>query len=192
MYVVIDTETNGLAKDYRASYRDLHNWPRIIQLAWLTVYDSGKIKSKNSYIIKPLDFRIPKKSTQVHGITEKEALKVGKRFPFVIDKFIKDVSKSKRIVAHNLKFDWNVIASELFRNSVYSKEFFTNKRSCTMLAGIDVCKIPGKYGKYKWPTLQELHKKLFKKEFKGAHDALVDVRACHKCYIKLKSMNKIM
>ena len=47
------------------------------------------------------------------------------------------------------------------------------------------CKIPGKYG-YKWPTLSELHLKLFDFDFEGAHDALLDVKACAKCLFELE------
>lgn len=192
MYTVFDVETNGLATGYgKASYKDLHNWPRILQIAWIVVSNTGKIKKANSYIIKPLDFKVPPGATKIHGITEKEALKIGKRLPYVIDKFLKDVIKSDRIVSHNMHFDWNVVASELHRNSIYCREFFTNKRSCTMTSGAAVCKIPHSADKYKWPTLQELHKKLFGTEFNGAHDALIDAKICLKCYRKLKSMNKI-
>lgn len=38
----------------------------------------------------------------------------------------------------------------------------------------------------KWPTLQELHTFLFGVGFEGAHDALVDVRACAKCYWEIQ------
>jgi DNA polymerase III epsilon subunit-like protein len=54
-----------------------------------------------------------------------------------------------------------------------------------MLGSTDFCAIVGNYG-FKWPKLQELHHILFKKQFEGSHDALVDVRACAKCYFELR------
>jgi DNA polymerase III epsilon subunit-like protein len=61
------------------------------------------------------------------------------------------------------------------------------KRQCTMQAATDYCRLPGQYG-YKWPSLQELHTKLFGQPFEGAHNALVDVRACARCYFELKRL----
>ena len=54
-----------------------------------------------------------------------------------------------------------------------------------MRAATNFCRIPGPRG-YKWPTLQELHQKLFNEPFAAAHQALRDVRACSRCYFELK------
>ena len=54
-----------------------------------------------------------------------------------------------------------------------------------MQGSTDFCAIVGNYG-YKWPKLQELHKELFGYPFEGDHDALVDVRACVRCYFELR------
>jgi DNA polymerase III epsilon subunit-like protein len=59
-----------------------------------------------------------------------------------------------------------------------------------MQAATSYCRLPGPYG-FKWPTLQELHLKLFNETFAGAHRALADVRACARCYFELKRL-KIM
>jgi DNA polymerase III epsilon subunit-like protein len=56
---------------------------------------------------------------------------------------------------------------------------------CTMLSSVDFCQLPGRYGSFKWPQLQELHKILFGKEFDSAHDALADVVACGDCLFEL-------
>jgi hypothetical protein len=40
----------------------------------------------------------------------------------------------------------------------------------------------------KYPNLTELHRKLFKKSFEDAHDALADVRACKAAYFELRSL----
>lgn len=61
---------------------------------------------------------------------------------------------------------------------------------CTMQASTNLCKIPGPYG-FKYPTLQELHKHLFEVGFDGAHDAMVDVLACAKCFFELERMGSI-
>jgi len=53
------------------------------------------------------------------------------------------------------------------------------------------CKLPGKGGRYKWPTLTELHIKLFGTKFEDAHDALADTTACAKCFFKLVEIEAI-
>ena len=34
MYLIFDTETTGLPRDYSAPITQLDNWPRLVQLAW--------------------------------------------------------------------------------------------------------------------------------------------------------------
>jgi hypothetical protein len=58
---------------------------------------------------------------------------------------------------------------------------------CTMLSSVEVCRLPGRYGDYKWPRLAELHQHLFGADFAGAHDAAADVMACLRCYFALRA-----
>ncbi len=37
-FLIFDTETHGLPKDYKASPELSDNWPRVLQIAW-EVYD---------------------------------------------------------------------------------------------------------------------------------------------------------
>jgi DNA polymerase III epsilon subunit-like protein len=53
-------------------------------------------------------------------------------------------------------------------------------------------KLPGKYGRYKWPKLAELHQVLFGEPFAGAHGALADARACMRCYFRLTELGVAM
>ena len=85
MYLFFDTETTGLPRTYRASIKDLENWPRVVQLAWLMYSNSGKLLSENDYIIKPEGFMIPKEATKIHGITTKKALADGNDLSLVLD-----------------------------------------------------------------------------------------------------------
>jgi DNA polymerase III subunit epsilon len=61
---------------------------------------------------------------------------------------------------------------------------------CTMQATTDFCKIQGPYG-YKWPSLPELHFKLFRETFDEAHDAMVDINATARCFWELRKLGKI-
>jgi hypothetical protein len=51
-----------------------------------------------------------------------------------------------------------------------------------MLAMTKKCNLPGRFGKPKWPKLQEAYKWCFNKEFDKAHDAMADIRACKEVF----------
>ena len=42
MYLLFDTETTGLPKNWKAPVTDVDNWPRLVQIAWLTYEDYAK------------------------------------------------------------------------------------------------------------------------------------------------------
>ena len=100
-----------------------------------------------------------------------------------------DFNAAKAIVGHNIAFDKKIIGAELIR--LGQKDIMDSKESiCTMEASTDYCKIPGSYG-YKWPKLQELHKKLFGCEFEDAHNSMSDVAATLKCFKEMKKLGWI-
>ena len=59
MYLIFDTETTGLPKNFNAPLTDFDNWPRLVQLAWQIHDYDGKFHSSASFIIKPEGFNIP-------------------------------------------------------------------------------------------------------------------------------------
>ena len=87
-----------------------------------------------------------------------------------------------------MNFDKNVWGAELFRFDISLGDHL--KEFCTMLSTVNYCRIRGKYG-FKWPKLEELHRKLFKKDFEDAHNALGDVRATANCFFELLRQNII-
>ncbi len=190
MYLFFDTETTGLPRTYRDSITDLENWPRVVQIAWLTYNKSGKLLSENDYIIKPEGFVIPKEATKIHGITTKKALTDGYDLNVVLSQFAMDVKKSSLIVAHNIDFDEKIIAAEFLRKKI-NHNLSKKPKVCTMCSSTDFCEIPGYYGKYKWPNLRELHCTLFDYDFEDVHNALADVKACAKCFFELKKQGVI-
>lgn len=179
----IDTETTGLPKSRDGDLSDFDNWPRLVQVAWILTDLSGKILSKRNFIVCPDGFKIPEKSTAVHGITDDEARKSGVQIDFVLEKLQADLTKTLFVVGHNISFDSKVLAVEFLRAGR------TNMMSllphiCTMKTTIDFCKIPGTYG-YKWPKLDDLHFKLFDAYVENAHDAMVDTMATMRCFFEL-------
>ncbi|MGY8932463.1 MAG: PHP domain-containing protein, partial [Flavobacteriales bacterium] len=50
----------------------------------------------------------------------------------------------------------------------------------------EFCQLPGgRGGKFKWPNLSELYKKLFNESFAEAHNASADVEATTRCFLEL-------
>ncbi len=189
MHLFFDTETSGIPRNYKAPASDLKNWPRLVQIAWLLVDDAGEEVECAEYIIKPEGFTIPPGAARVHGITTEMALRDGIDIKSILTAVMSSLGRASVLVAHNIQFDEKILGAELLRagfpNPVESKP-----RKCTMRSATDYCRLPGPYG-YKWPTLQELHLKLFNEPLEGAHRALVDVRACARCYFELKRL-KVM
>lgn len=183
MYLFFDTETTGLPQNYNAPIEDLNNWPRLVQLAWL-IYDRGGEKTgQGNFIIRPEDFMIPEQSSRVHGITTERALTEGVDLKETLLNFADAIRESQIVIAHNMSFDEKIIGAEFLRKKILH-DLFNTIRVCTKEEATDYCQLPGNYG-YKWPRLDELHIKLFGKNFDDAHDALADVEACARCFFEL-------
>lgn len=188
-YLFFDTETTGIPKNYKAPVSDLNNWPRLVQIAWLVVDENGVEISSAEHIVKPDGFTIPLDAATIHGITTEIARERGADIKAVLDAVAKDMHSARVLIAHNMAFDEKILGAELLRAG-YANYLDAKTRHCTMQSATDFCRLPGRYG-FKWPTLNELHLKLFRESFSGAHQALVDVRACAKCFFELKRL-KIM
>ena len=59
MYLIFDTETTGLPKNWNAPITDSDNWPRAIQIAWQLHDDMGNCIEHEDYLIRPDGFDIP-------------------------------------------------------------------------------------------------------------------------------------
>ena len=198
--LILDTETTGLVpRDLygrNKSYKDttLYDQCRIVQICWI-INDFDKDLISRTYTILPDGFVIPEESSKIHGITHKQAMENGMSLQCVMETLCSDIQQysPKRLVAHNLDFDYHVIMSELHRMSPMSInliEFFTTvKTCCTMLLGRDVCKIPKdglRSKQFKNPKLSELYYFYFSEELKGAHSADIDTQACLRCYNRMR------
>jgi DNA polymerase III epsilon subunit-like protein len=180
----VDTETTGLPKNWNAPISDSQNWPRVVQIAWLTYALSGDLLDEEKYIIKPNGFCIPDESVKIHGITTAEANLMGVDAITVFAKLAADIAKSRMVIAHNLDFDEKVIAAEFHRLG-FRTNLSNVKKTCTMKSTTDLCRIQGTSG-YKYPSLSELHYKLFNEQIIDGHDALNDIKNTAKCFWALQ------
>lgn len=185
MFLIFDTETTGLPRNYKAPISDSDNWPRMVQLAWQLHDETGKLISAKNYIVKPEGYDIPIGISKIHGITTERALQNGVDLAFVLEEFNKDLEKSTYNVGHNIEFDINIAGAEFYRLGVETP-LVTKKSIDTKDESVQFCAIPGgRGGNFKWPTLTELHTKLFGKDFADAHDAAYDVDATARCFFGL-------
>ncbi|NCC70014.1 3'-5' exonuclease [bacterium] len=184
MYIVFDTETIGLPRDWSAPFSDLDNWPRMVQLAWMILDEDRKIIKTESKIIKPEDFTIPDEIAKIHRITTEKAYNEGYDLKEVLLEFNQDIKNNDYLIAHNISFDEAIVSSEFLRKDIKSN-FDSIEKICTMKESREFFK--RRTGKEKWPKLIELYIELFGEGFEDAHDALVDVKACAKCYFEMVS-----
>lgn len=182
--IFFDTETTGLPKDFKASMADTDNWPRMVQLAWLIQDIQGQTLKERSYIIKPEGFTIPDEAAKIHSITQARALADGSTLRDVMVEFDGDLVSVPLGVCHNVPFDRSITGAERVRLGL--PWGFHTAFKCTMAEGTNMCKLPCGPRGFKDPTLQELHTFLFGVGFEGAHDALVDVKTCARCYWEIQ------
>jgi DNA polymerase-3 subunit alpha len=69
MYLIFDTETTGLPKNFKAPISDTDNWPRVIQIAWQLHDQWGNLIEAKDFLIQPQGFDIPFDAEQIHGIS---------------------------------------------------------------------------------------------------------------------------
>ena len=185
MYLIYDTETTGLPKNFSAPVTDSENWPRLVQVAWQLHNSMGELIEVKNFIIKPVDFTIPFNAEKIHGISTQHALAHGVDLSFVLEEFNKAIEQSEFVVGHNIIFDINIMGAEFHRTQIESP-LAQQKSIDTKNEGTEFCAIPGgRGGKFKWPTLTELHVKLFKEGFAEAHNASADVEATTRCFLEL-------
>ncbi len=185
MFLIFDTETTGLPRNYNAPLSDFDNWPRVVQIAWQLHDSYGKLLSAKNFIVKPEGFSIPYNAEKVHGISTERALREGHALQDVVFSFLEDVNQCEYIAGHNIEFDLNVMGCELLRCDM--QNYLTEKKSLdTKDLSTEFCALPGgRGGKFKWPTLTELYTKLFNEGFGDAHDAAYDVGATGKALFEL-------
>src|SRR5690606_18671878 len=186
MYLIFDTETTGLPKRWDAPISDVDNWPRAVQIAWQLHDDMGAVIEHQDYLIRPEGFNIPFDAEKIHGISTELAQEQGVSLQEVLEKFSKVLEQTKFIVGQNVGFDVNIMGAEYYRLSLPNvMEGLPVLDTCTEVTA-SMCQIPGgRGGKFKLPTLTELHEFLFQEPFAEAHNATADVEATSRCFLEL-------
>lgn len=186
MYLIFDTETTGLPKRWNAPLMDTDNWPRCIQIAWQLHDHMGQCLEHQDFLIRPNGFNVPYDAEKVHGISTALATEQGEELAVVLKKFNIALSKAKFVVGQNVGFDLNIMGCEYHRLQIETPlNTMPVLDTCTETTA-SLCQLPGgRGGKFKLPTLTELHQFLFQTPFAEAHNATADVEATTRCFLEL-------
>tara|TARA_B110000208_G_C11642886_1_gene385129 strand:- start:222 stop:884 length:663 start_codon:yes stop_codon:yes gene_type:complete len=193
--LVFDTETTGLPVGRNPSIRETKKWPHIVQLSCI-LFDTDTneiIRSYDTVVKVPDNIKISEESISLHGISRDISNTRGLPVKDVLKEFNQMLIASDKVIGHNISFDKRVVMVESIR--LYISQYFTidgarKPEYCTMKNSVDICKIEkvGKDGDkyFKYPSLTELHDKLFQKTPKNVHNSMVDILVCLRCYCKLE------
>tara|TARA_B100001758_G_C18410696_1_gene615454 strand:+ start:672 stop:1274 length:603 start_codon:yes stop_codon:yes gene_type:complete len=181
MYLVIDTETNGLpiCQGYcnYPDFKELKKYDnaRIVQFTFMKCDDKINNIKLHDYIIYADDFTI--NNSDFHNITDEISKNDGYKFDTIADIFYKELKNCEMIIAHNIGFDINVIKSELYRRKLYHIIIELEKKQlvCSMKVFKNIVKAKNKFNKIKDPSLKELYYHAFNMEIENAHNSKYDV-----------------
>jgi DNA polymerase-3 subunit alpha len=186
MYLIFDTETTGLPRNWNAPISDTSNWPRVVQIAWQLHDANGQVIEHKDFLVQPEGFDIPFDAERIHGISTELAAKYGESLDDVLLLFNQALEKAQFIVGQNVGFDLNVLGCEFVRKEVDTQLHDLPVLDTCNERSAELCKIPGgRGGKFKFPTLTELHEFLFQEPFAEAHNATADVEATTRCFFEL-------
>ncbi len=191
MYLIFDVSAAGSPKNWNRPPTDPFNWPRMVHLAWLLYDKTGQLINSGDRIVKPDTYEPTDEILQKAGLNPETVQTDGVELSEIVDEFLKDLSQAKYAFAHNLQFAENVFRSECYRLRKNDNDFKYIEKFCIMRESTHFCKLPGKGGRYKWPTLQELHMVVFKKKFANPNNAWSDVIAASTCLFELLKIDAI-
>jgi DNA polymerase III epsilon subunit-like protein len=183
-HLIFDVETTGLP-NYNLRARD-PSQPHLVQFAAILMDGDTEVESFSA-IVRPDGWVIPDEVAAIHGITTAIATELGIPEQVVTNQFLWWMREVDQLTAHNLQFDKFLMRIEARRYDLITDadgQWWSDFPCyCTMRNATELVRAPSKHGRgFKWPTLSETYKFAFGRELKGAHDALVDVRACAEIY----------
>ena len=177
-YIAFDFETSGLPVGRRPVTYDTvkqYDTCRAVSLSAARFSSRGRLIDIFDKSIRPDGFQISQGSIDIHGITQEVAEKDGQHFVEVFNEFMRFVgSRTSLMIAHNAKFDLNVLRSEMVRNDMVLSNIDHLTFRCTLEMYRERFLKPIKLG--------ILYKEIFGEDFENAHNSLADCIACGRVY----------
>lgn len=173
--IFVDIETNAIG-----SFRPPTQYP--IQLAFIQTDISGKvIRSGDTFISGATKInRRHQKLFTLEDANGPQSITPQKAIEMLLHEIRNPAAVT--LVAHNIEFDRGL----LIRHADSSQREKLNKMSIydTMKEGASICRLPGRYGDYKYPKLSELADRLNVSIVgKTLHNAVDDVEVTRRCYM---------
>ena len=120
MYLIFDTETTGLPRNWNAPITDTENWPRCIQIAWQLHDSMGDLLEQSDFLVQPEGFDIPYDAEKIHGISTDLAAEQGGNSAFSEAGKINTVDGIKIIGVKSLMNRLPLTASSLYAKNLFS------------------------------------------------------------------------
>lgn len=200
MNLFFDCETTGLPE--RGLSPNHPRQPHLVQLACLLCEDDGTERASVSLIVRP-PVSIPDDVAAIHGITNGVAAAAGISPASAVAMWSNLARRADVLVAHNVGFDMAIMLTAWHRTqgedaaAKWASAHGDRPLFCTMKAATPVVNLPptermiaAGMRQPKAPKLAECIRHFFGEELAGAHDALVDVRACARLYFHLQRMER--
>lgn len=186
--LVFDTETTGFPS--KTLPADHPNQARIMQIAMLLLDGDTEVGCFYGHLY-PSSWPTPHSAaTAAHGITVENCTRLGVSAASAMAVFDNFVNAADKVIAHNLKFDSQMIDIECGLLSNPVKYDWTSKSfGCTMEILTPIMGLKRANGAAKWPNLAEALDFCEKGAvIENAHDALGDVRATAKVWRHLVNL----
>jgi len=190
MYLFFDTSANGVPKDWKAPINNPFNWPRMIHLSWLVYNKDRELTSSRNDVIKPKGFTITESAEKKHKISQQMAEESGINIKEALIPFAEALKEAKYIICFNQTFNNGVVGAELYRASI-SHSLEKGNSYCLMEEATWFCKIEKDGPGYKWPSLQEIHQKIYGAKYDNPGEAQTDVAVTALSFFHLLDLNAI-
>lgn len=187
--LVFDTETTGLPS--KSLPADHPQQARIMQIAMLLLEDGKEVASFYTRLLPDSWGDVHPKALEAHGLSVDSCRQLGVPQALALLAFDQFVQIADRVVAHNLKFDSQLIDIESGLAGVGTVYDWTHSKfACTMEILTPLMQLKRKNGGIKWPNLTEaLDWCVPGATIEKAHDALGDVRATAKVWTHIMMNN---
>lgn len=191
MRLFFDTETSGLWRSDLAW--DDPSQPDLAQVG-ARLYDmEWRCTGSFTLLIKPDGWSMEPGAEAHHGISEMRCARHGVPLVAALSALAGLTANARQLVAHHVEFDRAVIRAAI--QKVGGSGLWWQKKAdsffCTMEAMTPVCQLPGQWGSFKFPSLEEAHRHLFPAEkFDTQHDAESDLLACLRIFRQLEEMGR--
>lgn len=179
-FLVIDTETSGLPKNWQSPYAQIENWPFAVQVAWVVYSADGSLVKQENHYIKNTEGPVEASAQRIHGITPEFLEEKGIERCVVLQSLVRDLAEFHPILlGHFAEFDLHIIGADSFRcgieNPVLGLPYF-----CTMTHSAHLVRNPNQHLR-----LVDLYSFLFHKAIRHPHHALYDALATGECFFEL-------